>query len=142
MTHPDLDFEQSDAEVVLGVAAPVGTDNDAIETAFRTFLGEYLKYRVNVCKVTDRIKEMCEAGILRTPIDESNFAQRADTLMTAGNEAREKRTDLLALSAVNFIYSSRPAAAETPGSRSTNSREWARAGTSTCSRWSWAPATR
>src|SRR5690606_16180092 len=107
--HPDLDFEKSDAEVVLGVAAPVGTDNSVIESEFRTYLTQFLKYELQVWSATDQIKEMCEAGILTTEIDEATFAKRADTLMSAGNEARAKRTDLLALGVVNSIFETRPA---------------------------------
>jgi len=102
------DYSHTDAEVVLGVAGPVGTQFRVIEEVIRTYLNEFLNYDLRVEIMTDHIKDLRQNGLAQTQIDESTFLKRADTLMTAGNELRERRTDILALSVVNSIRAARP----------------------------------
>ena len=103
----DLDLSTTDAEVVLGIASPVGTDVNAIDSIIQDRL-KTLGYRVNSVRITKLISGLPH---LKTKLRSSPPRARLESYMDAGNEARRaaKRGDFLAMCAINQIRSKRPA---------------------------------
>ncbi len=89
-------------EFVIGLVAPVGVDLSSVQTVLKDYLRQF-HYKSNHIRLSSLIKKI--EG-LQTPIDESTEYKRIDSLMTAGNEARQKagRGDFVAALGICSVY--------------------------------------
>ena len=81
-----MNVARENIEFVIGLVAPVGVDLAYVQNRLTGYLKQF-KYKSNHIRLSyliERIKD------LETPIDKSTEYKRIDSLMTAGDEAREK----------------------------------------------------
>ena len=92
-------------ELVIGLVAPVGVNLENVQQTIIDYLKQF-KYVPNLVKISGLIKTL---PFLDVKIDESSEYKRIDSLMSAGNEAREKtkRNDFLAALAISEVYKKR-----------------------------------
>lgn len=81
-------------ELVIGLVAPVGVDLSNVQAIMKDFLKQF-HYKSNHIRLSNLIKTI---NGLETTIVEDTEYERIDTLMTAGNEARQttRRGDFVA----------------------------------------------
>lgn len=96
MSHP-----KEHPEFVIGLVAPVGVDLASVRNVLKDYLKQF-HYEANHIRLSSLIKNMKD---LKTPIDESTEDKRIDSLMTAGNEARETagRSDIVAALGISGV---------------------------------------
>jgi deoxycytidylate deaminase len=91
-----------DAELVLGLVGPVGTELDKFVGKVETALAQY-KYKTKSVRLSALAEKLMNS---KAPVGESEFDRRI-RLMDAGDALRERRPELLALAAVKTIHESR-----------------------------------
>jgi deoxycytidylate deaminase len=111
-SHIDLSYP--DAELVFGLAYPVGTDYSGVQLA----LGNYLRrfnYQPNFIKISDSIREILSKVDVGMKLSESCEADRIDSYMTAGNKLCEAagRPDFLTAAAIATISKPRTVSSQT-----------------------------
>lgn len=96
-----------DSEIVIGLVAPVGVNLDQVQTLISEHLIQF-GYTENIIRLSDCIKELKKSGLIKQKIRETKPVDRYNTLMTAGNEARETLGDpILAMQGIYEIYKKR-----------------------------------
>jgi len=100
-------------ELVIGLVAPLGVDLDSVEGELRNYLSQF-HYSLNLVRLSSLIGTV---DGLETEMVEAPEADRIDTHMTAGNEARKKagRGDFIAALGVLSIKQSRKSKEPLPG---------------------------
>lgn len=93
-------FPSPNAELVFGLVYPLGTDRRQVLEALKDHLNKY-GYRMEHMRLSDRLESLN----LTTDLASEPEAQRIETRMDAGNEARRlaERADFLSLAAVSDI---------------------------------------
>src|SRR5262249_2227611 len=94
----------TDAELVLGLVAPAGTNLDKFTSSVEAVLREF-DYKANIVRFSRLASEL--APDAKIPSGSPEF-QRLSRLMDAGNLARQKGGDVLALAAAGTIAQLRP----------------------------------
>lgn len=97
-----MNVARENIEFVIGLVAPVGVDLAYVQNRLTGYLKQF-KYKSNHIRLSyliERIKD------LETPIDKSTEYKRIDSLMTAGDEAREKagRGDFITALGICEVY--------------------------------------
>ena len=94
-----------DSEIVIGLVAPVGVDNDSICEFLEKIIRQF-GYKINIISLSRIIQEY---GLNDSEIDTTTQFNRINSLMTAGNEFREKAKNngILAMYAVQEILEKR-----------------------------------
>jgi hypothetical protein len=97
-----------DAEIVLGLVAPVGTDLESVRSRIRDHVRQF-SYDTNVLRLSGFLDRLNPRSLGVQLKQEPEYA-RISTHMNAGNKlrAKAKRGDLLALYAVSEIHFKRP----------------------------------
>ncbi len=93
----------TDAELVLGLVAPAGTNLEKFSASLEGALREF-DYRANIVRLSRLAGDLAPDA---TPLTGSLEFQRMTRLMDAGNLARQKGGDVLALAAAGKIGRSR-----------------------------------
>lgn len=93
-----------DAELVIGVVAPVGTDVDFVQRTIEDRLKNFFEYSLEPIPLSSLIDALAE---LDTPTKDAPEGTRISRYMDAGNQLRRHRADILALAAINEIQGRR-----------------------------------
>lgn len=96
------DFVSRDAELVLGLVGPVGTEMDKFVDKVKTALKPY-SYRGRVIRLSDLAAKLSRSQPL---LDEAEFDRRI-RLMDAGDALRARLPEVLALAAAHTISEER-----------------------------------
>jgi len=86
----DQNYDANKSELVLGLVAPVGTDLTTFEDLIEAELAKYL-YEVNIVKLSKFLESPDWVRVSGQQIDRSSQFLRYETLMTAGNNIRDKK---------------------------------------------------
>lgn len=103
VTNPSPLQPYTDAELILGLVSPVGTDLGKFEATLQEALSDY-RYETNSVRVSDLALKLVHAPAAP---DAERYADRVSRLMDAGNKAREKFPSALALAVAAAINSRR-----------------------------------
>lgn len=93
------------SEIVIAFVAPTGTDVNQTCELFDRLLRHPFKYQVERVKVTDLLRNIIVRFRLDIDVNENGYAERINSLMSAGNKLRLKtgRNDILSLATVDHI---------------------------------------
>jgi deoxycytidylate deaminase len=110
--RPLYSLHYPDAEIVLGLVAPVGTDLETVGLRIRDYVKRF-DYRINPLRLS-RFLDRLNPKSLGVKLEQEPEYERISTHMDAGNRLRvkAKRGDLLALHAVSEILLQRANTAE------------------------------
>lgn len=97
-------LDYPDAEIVLGLVAPVGTDLEGVRSRVRDHVKQF-SYDTNVLRLSGFLDRLNPSS-LGVELKQEPEYERINTHMNAGNKlrAKAKRGDLLALYAVSEIH--------------------------------------
>jgi deoxycytidylate deaminase len=109
---PLSSIDYRDAEIVLGLVAPVGTDLEAVRARVRDHVKQF-NYQLNPLRLSGFLDRL-DPRSLRVALKQEPEYDRITTHMDAGNKLRVRagRGDLLALYAVSEIHFGRKNTAE------------------------------
>jgi deoxycytidylate deaminase len=105
-----------EAEIVLGICCPLGTDYRPTLDTLRNYLSQF-GYRTNEIKLSDKFNDLLERLGEAPLVSTSNRAAESSSKIEAGNEIRRRtqKPDILALVAAGAIAAERPEENETKG---------------------------
>ncbi len=95
-------LEFSDAEIVIGLVFPVGTDYSGVQLTLENYLKRF-RYKPNIISLSEYIKKVVmRLSLPDVELREDTEYNRVDSYMTAGNRLRElsKLPDFVAAAAV------------------------------------------
>src|SRR5258708_8037080 len=95
-------LEFSDAEIVIGLVFPAGTDYSGVQLTLENYLKRF-RYKPNIISLSEYIKKVVmRLSLPDVELREDTEYNRVDSYMTAGNRLRElsKLPDFVAAAAV------------------------------------------
>jgi deoxycytidylate deaminase len=90
--EPELQLAYPEAELVLGLVYPAGTDYTGIQLTLENYIKRF-NYRPNPIRLSDFIDKILKKINVGVSLDDRNEAARINTRMTAGNKLCEKAKD-------------------------------------------------
>ena len=89
---PEPQLTYPEAELVLGLVYPAGTDYTGIQLTLENYIKRF-NYRPNPIRLSDFIDKILKKINVGVSLDDSNEAARINSRMTAGNKLCEKAED-------------------------------------------------